>query len=700
MNMRKAFASCLLILAFVLGLAVWKRFSDNTPWLNDIWGSSGVDTLRQSREWFKEHVSPETLIAFGIDSDDALLEYANRHPERPWLLWWWFKKAQVEYMPRKDGARNTPRPGYSGQPLSKEPMEIREWADRLREQARILNERDPDNGLPLLYLAGIEAYEGGSLVHNRETGKAEGEVLDAVHVGQAMDLLHQAAQKPFVSHRIRELLQEWMNADVFQNIDTVEKLLPYYFQFGSSPISNLQLFRMTVERLCVQAGEMLRTAETPEDASRAYVLYHDMQTIGAKIASDGVLLINWSIGLALVESATEKGDAALRAAGHHDMADRLLERGRALYRPCAVMNLIRHGQYASPNHLELLENDPQSIREAEKAAANTPKYEDFSAGLLFSITLVPVYMHALDSPITPGEMQVAANFEYWYLEHLFSNCAFLVAWLLSLVLFVLHGVFFWGRRSRKESSGELPSRGRVFWGSVLFAAMAALPGLTAATVGHGLGGSNARQTVWLAFWNIWGLFAAVLALALWVRAQQVFPPNIGVSGESTEYAFLPKRWLKGWEERIVVGMLFAAIPMACIAYAGIGGDIKHYQFIGAVLTFRDFGVTWYLVGILMLPTVYLGIFAVLYRASALIPGRSGCAGRPYASRLLLAGLAGGLVLWYVALQAAEWRERTWARRDTLLIPRTDTGTTSYSRVEDRIMESLAKKTRETLEKYP
>lgn len=513
-------------------------------------------------------------------------------------------------------------------------------AEKIRAEAtasfRFMEERDPDNGWPLVMLGYIEAGRGA---HYTTPKKKRDEkriaVTNTENITAAARLLHEAAgKKRMTQYGAESLNREFSILGQPETLD--EWLVTQYYGISLSPIYNLYAARAVIEFV----GDGVEHVIAPgapvnaEQRETAYQAFHDMQTIGALMMAESTSRINLAIGFACLMIGTEKGVAALNGAGMTAEADRLLARSVALARPQLVYRMSRS------DHGYDIWRDYGDLQAEVKRVPATPTWlkdvDKMSVGEIFSLSL-PSITRATPAQtefFTLENIRLMADLEYWAWEKAFSNQLSMLA-LLVLAVFVIVDRIVSLVGARREPSAVWPTSARMVAAMLIFAATAIVPGLAVARIGHGLNGSDRDQILWLAFWNIWGFVAG--AAFLWLNACSSTPGGVGAA-----FRFRPKN-VGEW---LFFAVLAASVPAACVAF----------------LAADEGWAAWIVTAALLLPVPLWSLLRLVLRAAfGLRP--------PFAVRLALAGWAGGLLLWFAAYFPIEGHERNLGRREVLVIPR-------------------------------
>lgn len=642
MSLRKHIVLMIVLAAALSGVAMWGRSDLARYFLRTmvkspsqfpllIMSIDGGDLYEDKRDEVTQLKGPENA--------EELLAYAAEHPEYPWLLWRWFGAGPDRWYGEYK---------LSGRVLSQETEELRNKAEKFKKRSLLLRDRDSENGLPLAFLAYLEVYEGVALTRGQSTGEPKGVVMHPERAANAAKLLHEAAGKKKVTMYGPELVREAIRT--MGAPENYDEYLSNVLVSASTPIMPLLILRVLTEGMCIEAGRLLKESSDP---ASAYAILHDLQTLGAKIIRDNATFIDCAVGRVLIMEATEKGVGMLEESGHLNEANQLFKRGAALVRPKVLAILMRTPEERSG----FWGRDPELVAEAVALAdrAIPPGFYDLSVGYHFMLIMPSTFYSLPNDGSLPSmdEMQTTANFEYWGWERAFINLLAVGAWLLFLVMIVLKAAG--ARLAGKTREVPWPSARQMLTASLFFGLLAALPGMLAALVGHGLHGDTQSQLLWLLFWNIWGFAAAVVALRLWARSQ-------GAPDANAPLPIRPRGILE-WGTVIILAVM---IPLACLG-------MLHAPFWLALACILLLGL------VVMLAVIALAGCTTRFQGTALAS--------PLARRIVLVGWAGGLLLWFAAYFVAEVQERAWGRRDTLLLAKqTDTGF-SFSPVEARMVSA-------------
>ncbi len=602
---------------------------------NGIFDNAAV--TRHLEKWYAS-LPAETALSLDGDGED-LRTYALAHPDRPGYYWrWWCKSITQNPHPDTKGERAI---------LPEQPPEVRKWAEKLRDDAKFLREHDPRNARPLLLLAYLEAWESISRGRNKND-EIVGTVINRDRASQAVTRFHQAVESEKFTLYTNDLAEEWFSLLGGAPATFDEALLVESQIMWKQPLPNLFLIRSLCERLVIEAERRAELAE-PETGSESMTsigILLELQTMGARLAIGDSSLLNVLAGYSTIELVTEEGVRVLRANGQEEAADRLLARGRNLLRPLLLARLMGHEVQNTKIRApySILENDPSLAAEALRLMelrqqAPVDHFALASNNFLLGMGMSAIRMHWPDTGTFTSldELNTAARLEYWIWEKfflcipIFSACLVLA---ISAILCII-GVFS-AKTNEDDASRSL--FGNAILPAFLAALIAAVPGFLAAFSGHSLEISAAVSRGWLLFWNVCGTLAAGWFLGWWFQ-----PRRANGTG--------PRRGAHDW---IAVGGTLLAAVFASIVFVGIWKDrAPAIAVIAAMLLV--------LLTILVLLTVLHGcakqVKALLRRKQ---PDRS-------AALSWLAALSISVLFLYCARPIAEWQERTWAKRDSLLI---------------------------------
>jgi hypothetical protein len=346
---------------------------------------------------------------------------------------------------------------------------------------------------------------------------------------------------------------------------------------------------------------------------------------------------------------------------------------------------IEEGRQSKPFiKIQLLFDDPETLAEAravvdrERASPPVADLDDivWHGGMLSGL-LLPALSRAIYAPEIPTveEMRASARFEFYGFARLgltyflFPLAALLV--LLSLAC-IINRVGFGRRDDDVSGSAGWPSAAYVAAAALGFTLPAAIamflmpkaPGSMyqvwfGAMMADAWGGSQliARQwALWTIFCFFWGQFLSWNLLILLANrsATAALPP------------VAPSRWSRNIPRIVWGGLILSVAIMA----------------FPLLFTPEPPGESQTIVAFALLAPAFLNMLfhwiGILANASAVSRARS---------RRLLAGVAGGLLLWCGVYAWVAERERHWAARETVMLPNVINGRVMvFTPIEGRIVE--------------
>ena len=594
-----------------------------------------------------------TLLRHGLPPEHAAVLYGNaeeyralaeRHPERPWYLW------HRHFLETRSNKYLWGVSLENHQVLAKRSEDIQSDAAGLVAMAHALKERDPENGMPLLMLAQVEADKGIALTQEQYDAPFVPVVIHPEHAAKAAALIHEAAGRKRITGYTSELGAEWRG--ILGDVRDMEGLHRLHFQFAGLPRHPRASTTVFALRM---AGEVARLAERPDAASRreAYAILRDLQTIGARMALDECTQGGVLFDLALIIRATEEGTPALRKAGMNAEAEALMRRGRDLARPNLRWRILgRFHQYKEwfSENLSPMENDPELIAGVQAAYTdfqNRP--HDLQKGD-FDRSLFLRYLVENDPlttvPPTPREqIKAATGFEGWANQNILFRLHFLAAGAALAVLLLLYMVHLLLYR-KKDADDASPTLAEVAAASLLFGLTAATPGLLAAWAGNFLWSVREVYGFWQIFWNAWGIFLAVWLLLSRAGARR------NAAGNAEAKRRPAGRYLR-WT---AFACLLAAVPAACAVYAGLAGEQRNFENYYS-LRFWHNRPEWAAVFCLFVPTVLWLLSGLLYWLRTMLNRYPRGRAMTRSLTLGMTGLSCGMLLWLSACFVIDMEER-------------------------------------------
>ena len=643
----------------------------------------------------------------------AVRALAERHPspDRVELWDWWRQVSSHDSLePGYLGFRSSTRP----EPPDPEADLARMEADRARREAYdaavdYLRASDPGNGWPLALATAAMLGQSvdGTLVHDpdpdhpADSGRTKTrvvyEVTDPEQAAAAVKLLHEAVRKPVFDDAADGLaLADWTRLGGKPR--TLQESIRHISIQAGMSFPDLQKLRQIAQRASAEAGRRagMDDADLP-DALSAETVFHDVQTLGARLMVSSPTLVGQLAGVAIQDIASKEGDQALRHAGQEAAARKLAERGRRIAR----LNTLAHavGRIREQREIEagtrprpmnprptgFLADDPDLLAEAAAIVdreGSRPAMDDClreqPPGILGGL-LYPARQRSIYAPdIFPKgeELRAGARFEFYGFARMAVACLLAALSVLLLAMLAAHGfnrLVFRRRDDNPDGPAGFPKPGWVALASAAFALPAAvatliLPVFPGSMFQIGIWpylrvdawkGAAGYGAAWALSWIIWGhLLAWNLLISLAKR-----------SAESALPAAAPPRRLA---PRIVWGGLAAAallylLQLAAMLKNGIPWSAEDEIMIIAFAA-------------LMVPAAINSLFhasGVLVNPSAAARARS---------RRLLTGIAGGLLLWCGVYYWAAEREIHWAERETLMTPNLINGrATIFSPLETRVV---------------
>ena len=613
--------------------------------------------------------------ALGGTAEDYLA-LSSLHPGRPWYGWmWWHKKMLADWR------RFASHPG-GGEVRIPEGAILAE-AGEFAAGARRLAEMDSDNGYPLYLLAYAEARNGAELRQDRRTGEKTDVVVDAERLAQAALLLHDAVSRERFTAYGGELGAEWLA--VMGRPESLADAVVVNTQLAGIPVHSLWMPRLLGRALVADARRRLEAGADDESVRAAYATLDDLQTFGARLATGGHSLIDQAVGQTVVSEVTEGGAEALAAAGRPAEAERLADRGRRLLRPRLLARLMLFdidSELSGENDLDVMQRDPELLAEAKRLRAlrreagepsgDTVDRAGYFAGGFYSVDMSMPWTRP---PFSLEEFKAAGRFEAVGLQKIFLFSFLRIAWIVLAVLAAAYAV-----RKVRGRGGE-PAGGiglsQAFGGAACFGLCAALPALAAACAGNVLWSYRENFVLWLVFLNLWGMLAGGVALTWWTERAAATPG----AGEAQSAGRAAR--VRTWPRKFVVSTLILSLVPAVLGwYAGVATTGSHGLFsLNAMWRHHRW---WFSAVLLLAPAAFAVLAAIVAAVRGLLRND-----RVHASRLVpgLAGLAGGMLLWFGSAFVLDWQEREWGRGDTLIVPRmTASGEVRWLPSETRIME--------------
>lgn len=528
-------------------------------------------------------------------------------------------------------------------------------------------ERDPDNGWPLVLKAVGEArvrYEReGPAVSgiSREKSalirdvirkeKAKGSdatvppprgipVVDPETASRVVSLIQEAAGKKRITMNGPE---SYSNAfGLVGDPETFEEAVA-----GGVLVMQLRrsLRQDEMDNLChflyIEAMRRLAATTDIEERLQVYDIFHDLQTIGAKMVVDAT---GGATGYSVIATATEQGCAALIEARMDSEAEDLRSRGLELARPYLVARLALSNEkrlFWGGN--EELVDGAARTQERLIALRASPAFDSirYATPVIARLPWSNALLLAGDRQFTLESLRASARFEYWAWEKAISNQLTTFIWAALTVFLAVFGIrlLIAGRNTLET---VWPSPAQVFAAALLFACPAMLPGLAVAFAGPKFMQPNTAPVFWLAFINIWGFLSGAVLLWLWARSRN--ERDEGDSRKESGQSFLPG----GAGEWSAVITLIAAAPMAYVACFVTG--------MGTIM--------WIVTALLLLPSL---VWILLVAFRSLVCPYSAQVSRAFP--LALAGVAGGLLLCFSGYFDIERQEKKWGERDVLFLPR-------------------------------
>lgn len=650
---------CIVALALVAGAAAWRylSFSTEITLKNPLQDSGSF--FRHMLDPFFEIESPQNREPVPHNAAD-ILRAVKEDPDTLWLIWHsWSRYQEANHSRTLD--KNT-------RSLLDLPADNREWADESEEFARFAAERDPDNAYPLFMLAYLEAAKGITMPElDEEYSPVGGAIIYPEHAEAAVRLLHEAAGKKHMTFYDLEAARSLLRSKE-QPGTGLEALALYDRIYACAVFPNLLEMKMTRDRLLTETKRRLK-ASNGNEASALRIL-SDLQTLGSMMVADSSTILSFLVGYATICDTTEEGTRLLRDYGLAQEADELLARGRVLARPYLV-------SYRSQGFLETypLLFSPELLAETKQApSSQEPTYRH--SGMVIQL-MAPYRSRFLDQGdlYSAEELYTATRMEYWMWEKTFwSFLITCVAILLSaaVVMYILQSLL--NKNATVDTAIQWPPGRQVAIGSLLFAGAAALPGLMAAFRGHDATRDFVSSLEWLAFCNLWGTLAAFALLHGWIRR----------AGRETVAA-------EGEQSASRRGGLWSGLVPIFVVVAGIFAA-------GCFVALQETPIIrlWDLDIALFIGILAIGIIVLL--RWLIPPGWFGASGpiSNVSTRLLLGSVAGGILLWAAAYLVMDHQERSWGKRDTLVIPRDNADFGLFGPMEGRLIGKHREQMRQTL----